>query len=372
MPDAPEPDDPTDPSAGVRPALRAIRRRRQRTVVAAIAAAMAIAGFGVGAALAVNGTGDKDPDSANTRRHASPSTTTTASSDPAACRSPLTGDDPLRLWIAGDSLAGSLGPSLGEESGATGVVQPFFDSRVSSGLSMPTFFNWPKHATTEIARLNPEVVVFIIGANDWMAPRQAGEAWKAEYAREVEEMLGVLEAGGRRVYWIGSPPMEEKRKDEGVRAVNAVMHEVIARHDRATYIDAYALFAGPDGDFVPSLTLPTGDKVRVRADDGVHFTPEGGDVLAAKVFGALDGWCSTTEQAVPGRPKKAIETEGSSQVPGTRRRTSSTTVTTAAPGTAPPQTAAPTTTTTTTSTPASTSSTPSSSTPSCSLPPPLC
>src|SRR5262245_38142032 len=29
------------------------------------------------------------------------------------CRAPLTADDPLRLWIGGDSLAGSLGPSLG-------------------------------------------------------------------------------------------------------------------------------------------------------------------------------------------------------------------------------------------------------------------
>ena len=77
-------------------------------------------------------------------------------------------DDPLRLWIAGDSLAGSLGASLGEMTAETGVVAPVYDSRVSSGLANPSFFNWPKHATTELARLRPEAVAFIIGTNDYV------------------------------------------------------------------------------------------------------------------------------------------------------------------------------------------------------------
>ena len=74
------------------------------------------------------------------------------------------------MWVGGDSLAGSLGPSLGTIAGATGVVQPYFDSRVSSGLTNPTFFDWPSHAEKEMARLNPEIAVFIIGANDYLAP----------------------------------------------------------------------------------------------------------------------------------------------------------------------------------------------------------
>ncbi|MBV8952031.1 MAG: hypothetical protein JOZ99_14230, partial [Actinobacteria bacterium] len=71
----------------------------------------------------------------------------------------LTPDQPLRLWIAGDSLAGSLGPSLGDMTAATGVVQPVYDSRVSSALTTPSFFDWPKHAAGEVARLQPEAVV---------------------------------------------------------------------------------------------------------------------------------------------------------------------------------------------------------------------
>ncbi len=121
------------------------------------------------------------------------------------CR-PLSTTEPLRLWVGGDSLAGSLGPSLGKLAGATGVVQPYFDSRVSSGLTDPGFFDWPTHATTEMARLNPEVVVFIIGTNDWTAV--SGD-WKDAYTAKVDSMMKTLIGPGRTVYWLGAPTLKE-------------------------------------------------------------------------------------------------------------------------------------------------------------------
>ena len=41
---------------------------------------------------------------------------------------------PLKVWIGGDSLAGSFGPALGDLLGATGIVQTQIDYKVSSGL----------------------------------------------------------------------------------------------------------------------------------------------------------------------------------------------------------------------------------------------
>ena len=72
--------------------------------------------------------------------------------------------------MGGDSLAGSLGPALGERTAETGVVAPTFDSRVSSGLSSPEFFDWPEHATEQLQELEAEVVVFVIGTNDYTTP----------------------------------------------------------------------------------------------------------------------------------------------------------------------------------------------------------
>lgn len=237
---------------------------------------------------------------------------------------PLAADQPLKLWIAGDSLAGSLGPSLGDMTAATGVVQPVYDSRVSTGLTTPSFFDWPKHAASEIARLQPEVVVFVIGTNDANLEPADSPTWKSDYANLVERMLSVLVGNPPRpVYWVGAPIMKDSLLSTHVRDVNAVAQDVISHHPEITYVDSYSLFADTDGSYSASLPDASGKRVLVRADDGVHFTPEGGDRLAALVFKLLDARWNITQQAVPGSAKQVIETKGSTQVPGTSRSTGS-------------------------------------------------
>lgn len=278
--------------------------------------------------------------------------------DAPRCRSPLTVEDPLRLWIGGDSLAGSLGPALGEQAAASGVVTTTFDSRVSSGLATPDFFDWPAHATTEMVRLDPEVAVFIMGANDYNVARaqpvdSTGEpAWKAEYALLVEQMLDELDGAGDRrpVYWVGAPPMQDRRKDAGVRAVNDVARTVVARHPDAVFVDAYARFAAADGTYTASLPDESGKSVRMRTGDGIHFTPAGGEHLADEVFRLLDVRCRIDAQAVPGARQPVVQTPGSSQVPGTHRGPATPPTTPATPAPVPPSTPTSTSSTTTTTT----------------------
>src|SRR5688500_5887451 len=141
------------------------------------------------------------------------------------CRSPLNPLDPLRLWIGGDSLAGSLGPSLGKLTGDTGVVQPVYLSKVSSGLSSPDFFDWPKHAGEEMFKVNPEVAVFIIGANDTGIVTGDPAEWRPQYEQSVEQMMELLIGEERTVYWIGAPIFNDKRSDDLVQ-INQVFQDV--------------------------------------------------------------------------------------------------------------------------------------------------
>jgi hypothetical protein len=247
----------------------------------------------------------------------------------------LTPDQPLRLWIAGDSLAGSLGPSLGDLTAATGVAQPVYDSRVSSGLTTPSFFDWQKQATREVARLQPEAVVFLIGTNDANLDPDTPD-WKADYRNRVEHILSVLVGSPpRAVYWVGAPIMKDSALSSHVRDVNAIVQDVIAAHPEITYVDSYSLFSDASGSYAPSLDDGTGTRIPVRADDGVHFTPEGGDRLGAAVFKLLDARWHLLQQAVPGAAKQVIQTKGSTQVPGTSRSPGSrrqTTGTSSSPG----------------------------------------
>ena len=260
-----------------------------------------------------------------------------------SCRAPLSSGDPLRLWIAGDSLAGSLGPELGEVTADTGVVAPTYDTRPSSGLSSPEFFNWPEHAREEIARIDPEVVVFIIGANDSGVAHDetlddnGAPAWRARYGALVDEMLNILGDDGRSVIWIGSPTLRDDEKNDGVRQLNEVASEVASLHARTTYVDAYTLFGDRSGDYTPTLPGEDGDPVRVRTSDGVHFTPAGGRYLAAHVFDILDQRCDIRGQADPQNPQPVRQSPGSGGPTGDETGNSGT----APPPTAPPPTAPP-------------------------------
>lgn len=94
-------------------------------------------------------------------------------------------------------------------------------------------------------------------------------------------------------------------------------------------MDTYDLFADSTGHYAAHLTDATGTSVLMRADDGVHLTPAGGDRMGAAVFAALDSHWRIRAQAVPGHVQPVLKTQGSSQVPGTARQApNQTTVTT--------------------------------------------
>jgi hypothetical protein len=182
--------------------------------------------------------------------------------------------------------------------------------------------NWPQQGADDMSLYNPEVTVFIVGANDAKnlpegATRDPG--WRAQYSALVEEMLTVIGGNGRTVYWVGAPVMADVAYSERVQGVNDVFREVAAKHPDVMYVDAYTLFSAPDGTYASMLPVPGGKVARVRGADGIHLTPEGGDLLAETVFEHLDPACRITQQAVPGAVKATIEAPGSSSVPGSRR-----------------------------------------------------
>lgn len=237
----------------------------------------------------------------------------------------LSVDDPLRLWIGGDSLAGALGVSLGATAAESGVVAPQLDSRPSSGLISPEFFDWPEHATTEMARLDPEAVVFIVDTNDAnMMPHldkdtvaENGTNWRVDYRARVDEMMDIFVGDTKRsVYWVETPPMSDDDLNQKIDALNAVIEEAAAARPEVTYVDVTDQFADPDGDYTSSATDADGDRVVLRLNDGVHLTADGGDRMAAIVFDLLDAYWRIRSQAVAGHTQPIVETEGSFQNQG--------------------------------------------------------
>lgn len=305
--------------AGSRRAKRLRRRTRRTRTVAAFGLAALVA-----ASLAAVGWSRGSSPTPPTAAPTATSTTVDAAATPITAaqeppRRALTAADPMRLWIAGDSLAGALGPSLGDITGDTGVVQPQFDSRVSSGLASNGVINWPKHAAQEIARLDPEVIVFFIGTNDY--PIGNSTPMQAAYRDQVANMMSILTEGDRPVYWIGAPVMRPANIEKGVLTVNEITQTIAPQFPSLTYVDAHAVFDNDNGSYTTNVPDITGKSVRVRADDGIHLTNAGGDHLAGIVYSLIDAQWKLTEQAIPGAAKKVYETQGSRRDPANQNRT---------------------------------------------------
>lgn len=231
---------------------------------------------------------------------------------------PINHDAPLRLWVGGDSLAGWLGPSLGELAGGTGVVATQIDYKVSSGIASHGVRNWPERAQLQIREHDPEAIVFMIGTNDASIVNHKINAdgvydWEPKYRAEIAEMMDLFVGGDahRTVFWVGAPTMRTGWRDAGVVELNRVMKEEAEKRDDVVFIDAYSLFAGADGQYVDSLLGLDGEHVRVRNSDGVHFTADGGDRLAAAVFALLDARWEILDQADGANPIKPEYSAGS-------------------------------------------------------------
>lgn len=202
-----------------------------------------------------------------------------------------TKSDPLRLYIAGDSDAGNLGPPLQRELEDTGLVKSDLFYKVSSGLSRPDFFDWPSQLTRDIAKYNPDVVVVTFGGNDAQDLLINGQSrpvdspeWKAEYASRVGKVMDFLSADGRTLVWVGIP----NAKSEDTRARMDILQQVTKaeadKRPQIVYVDVWNIFVGRSGGYADYITDPRDGKGKlVRASDGFHLNQTGAEILALTV-----------------------------------------------------------------------------------------
>jgi hypothetical protein len=316
------------PDSESRRARLATRRRRMR-IVSAIVAVTLIA-LCVGAAMALRSNDDTSATPAdhraargNQRPQPDSSVATAKKLGPPRA---ISHDDPLRLWIAGDSLAGSFGPALGQTGGATGVVDATVDYKVSSGLEDQGIRDWNEHAQQEMADIDPDHVIFIIGANDasivnsYDSNGDGVHDWEVAYREKVDRMMEILVGGARHriVYWLGPPTMGDQTLNKGAYELGRVMRGEAAKYaPDVVYFDTYRLFADENGDYSRSLPDAHGVEQEMRISDGVHFSVDGAKYLADKLWTMLDKRWRITAQADPSQPIDYTIAEGSNDyVPG--------------------------------------------------------
>lgn len=204
----------------------------------------------------------------------------------------FTAAKPLRVWVAGDSLAEVPGQALERVGGAIGVVG--VESRLSTGLARTDLYNWFSRIQEAPKELRPDVVVFSFGADDahdYMGGAQVGPfgspSWNAEYRRRLDGVTRELNADGIYVVWLGLPIPDGPGFKKSFRIVNRIIESVVSQHpQRSSFVDTWHMLDDFHGRYTPSLRVH-GKVTQLRLPDGVHYTAAAGDLIAAQIVKQL-------------------------------------------------------------------------------------
>ncbi len=195
-----------------------------------------------------------------------PSTTTTLP----ARRTP-TAQTPLKVWLAGDSLMGTIAESFIDKTGGNPLINASQDFRIGTGLARPDVYDWPGAISHEMATANPDVVILIFGANDDQDLEANGhrytlqsDAWQQEYARRVNAILDVTANGVRQVIWLGLPAVRRPRLNQTKDYINDILKAAVTKHPNTFFADTGPILDGPGNSFSTYLSNSSGKAVAVR------------------------------------------------------------------------------------------------------------
>jgi uncharacterized protein len=199
-----------------------------------------------------------------------------------------TAEQPLQIWVGGDSIAEGLGASIEKLAGETSTLRATSQARISTGLTRPDYFDWPSAVNQVVAQKQRDVLVVVFGTNDPQPIQTATGTysfgtpeWDAEYRARVDAVMSA--ATTRKLVWVGLPVVRRENLEPKLELLDQIFVQEAAKFPDVTYVDTRAMFS-PRGSYDAYLPAPDGTPTLVRAADGVHFSLTGYDMLAQAVI----------------------------------------------------------------------------------------
>jgi hypothetical protein len=110
--------------------------------------------------------------------------------------------------------------------------------------------------------------------------------WQAIYAGRIKTILSTCAKLQIKVYWIGLPVLRDPVRNQGALYINGIVQSTVTANG-GVFVPLEDVFKGPDGGFVLSIADAKGQQRQLRAEDGVHFTFYGYDLIAKRVLAAM-------------------------------------------------------------------------------------
>ena len=204
-----------------------------------------------------------------------------AAAEPAAAAPPAK----VVVAVLGDSMADGLWGGLFRAWRADPSTEALRRAKTGSGLGHVAMFDWFAGTRQILAEDKPDIVVVTIGLNDRVSLISdkrsiafGSRDWAGAYAERVDKMMATLHDARIPTVWIGLPLMRDEESRRDARLLNAIFAERAARHG-ITFVPMWTI-AGSAEEYEAYGTDRTGRRRLLRAEDGVHYTGLGYDLLA--------------------------------------------------------------------------------------------
>ena len=209
-------------------------------------------------------------------------------------------DDPIpivltqndKVFFAGDSLMQGVAPYVKKMLFKQYKIESIDLSKRSTGLSYPKAFDWPKTINDKLSE-DPSIklLVIFLGANDpWDFPvkgyatnvRFKSKLWEKQYRLRIASILDHVQKHRVQVLWLAPPCMRKQKLNDGMVYLNKLYQSELEKTQQH-FLTTNELL-GCSYEKFNSFVETNKEKIRVRVDDGVHFTPSGQKILAKAIM----------------------------------------------------------------------------------------
>jgi len=136
-----------------------------------------------------------------------------------------------------------------------------------------------------------DIAVAMFGANDRLdfkdesgtTLRFRTEEWRAAYGARIDQLLKGMTDAGLKVIWCGNPIARSDTYSTDMSYINDIYAAEAAKFG-AQFMPLWNAVADRDGHYAAFGKDRDGVTQRMRADDGIHFTAPGYELIAGRVL----------------------------------------------------------------------------------------
>jgi hypothetical protein len=203
-----------------------------------------------------------------------------------------------RLAVFGDSMAVDVSKALERLYGEDPNIIIINQGVGSSGFVRPDFFDWPNAAVEQVTANSFDIAVMIVGINDRQTLKLGDQSlkaltpeWSAAYQTRIANFVSAVRGANKPLIWVGLPPMSKGEYSNAMVQISGIQRLAVFGGG-AEFVDIYDRFVGEDGKYTSSGPDLNGNRVRMRKDDGIHFSAAGADKVAFYLGQAIKNFYS--------------------------------------------------------------------------------